>query len=98
MMHEMWMSMFNFIGHSRSEVLLQGSQHHPRTGTTIYYNNHWTNMPNHHSKLRCFKDTPKRTLLPKLTLKRIILFYFKLGLQQQHIFLVLIKSNKITVA
>ena len=91
MKHGMSMNMFNAIGHSRSKTLLQGSQHHPRTYTTIYYDNHCTNMPNHHSKLRCFKDTPKRTLLTKLALKKIILFHFKPGLPQQHIFLVIIK-------
>ena len=83
--------MFNFIEHSSSKARLQGSRHHPRICTTIYYDNHWTNMSNHHSKLRCFKDTPKQTLLTKHALKKIILFHFKLGLQQQHIFLVLIK-------
>jgi hypothetical protein len=37
-----------------------------------YYYNHYSTMPSHHSKLRCFKDTPKQTLLTSHALKRLI--------------------------
>jgi hypothetical protein len=37
-----------------------------------YYYNHSSTMPSYHNKLRCFKDTPKQTLLTNHALKRLI--------------------------
>jgi hypothetical protein len=64
----------SIIGYSRNTTLLQGSQHHLRTCTIklllqpLYY------IPSHHSKLRCFKDIPKQTLVTKRALEIIILY------------------------
>jgi hypothetical protein len=37
-----------------------------------YYYNHSSTMPNHHSNLKCFKDTPKQILLTNHALTRLI--------------------------
>jgi hypothetical protein len=62
-----------------------------------YYYNHYINIPSHHSKLRCFKDTPKQTLLTKYALKRLIKPQLKLGLNNNTYFGSAQKSEKITV-
>jgi hypothetical protein len=82
-LHAIQMNMFSFIRQSRCKTLLLGSQYHPRTCTI---SNNYPNMPSHNRKLRCFKDTPKLHNSTNHTIIRLFLFYFKLRLQQQHVF------------
>jgi hypothetical protein len=66
------MNMFNLLDRVEIQLFYKVVNIIQEHVLMYYHYNYYTNMSNHHSKLRCFKDTPKQTLLTKHALKKLI--------------------------